>query len=173
VAQPTPVPAPTRRRVLAGFAAALVTAGVGGCSDRGSRPRPSPVPSPPPDPDAGLRASVVADKQALLERYAATARRHPRLAGRLGPLRADHDAHLAALGGRPGPAATGSAAPTVPPVPADPRAAVRALEQAEHAAAASRIAQCVRAVDGELAALIASLGACEAVHATMLRAGAR
>jgi hypothetical protein len=167
------VPTLTRRRVLAGFVAALVTAGVGGCSDRGSPRPPSPAPSPPPDPDAGLRASVVADKQALLERYAATVRRHPRLAGRLGPLRADHAAHLAALGGRPGPAATGPAAPTVRPVPADPGAAVRALEQAEQAAAARRIAQCVRAVDGELAALIASLGACEAVHATMLRAGAR
>jgi hypothetical protein len=173
VHEPTSAPSVTRRGVLAGLLSAVVTAPTWGCTDRGSRP----LPQHRPDPDAGLRTAVVADKQALLDRYSATVRRHPGLRTRLAPLQADHVAHLQALGGPATPAATatGSPTPTRPAeaVPADPRAAVQLLERTERAAAARRIAQCVRAVDGRLAELIASVGAAEAVHAAVLRPGAR
>ncbi len=90
------------RRALLGLAAAVPLAGCTG--DR---------PPPPPDPDDLLRAAAVARERALLLQYDAAARGVPSLAVRLAPVRADHEAHLAALLGTPAP----SPGPSQPPAP--------------------------------------------------------
>lgn len=170
------VGAPTRRTVLA----AALAAGLGvmpalsACTRERSRPPEPPSPEPPRlDPDGPLKERLAAEKSTLIERYAATVQRHPRLASRLRRLQANHDAHLAALG--PGNTLGGTRSPAAAPprVPADPVAAVRSLERAEQAAAARRIDQCVQTVDPQLASLIASIGACEAGHAALLRRSSR
>jgi len=172
----------TRRTVLSwsalGWSALAGVVGLSGCT---YDPRP---PEPPPDPDTVLRDRIVADKRALLASYDATARRHPGLGKRLAPLRADHAAHMAALGApeptstgpaTPGPATPTGSAPgagaTAPAVPAAPRAAVRALVAAEAAAAALRVRDCVAANSPDLARLLAAIGGCEAAHAALLRGG--
>ena len=168
---------PSRRAVLAGGGLLALAA----CTP-GSRP----VPRPPEDPDRRLRSEVAAGVQALVDRYAATVSRHPSLQRSLGPLAAEHTAHLSALLGD---RATASAAPTgsraatpssgstgtgtaspVPPVPPTPAAARGALATAERLAAEQRVSQAGRAQAPDLVRLVASIGACEAVHAALLGA---
>lgn len=170
---PTSGCTPSRRAILGGLAATGLAA-VASCGkdDEGANPgRPSPTPAP----DAVLVAAVVADKRALLARYRATVERHPGLAGRLAPLRADHLAHLLALDAPPEPTAeptpTGLPTPgagTVPTVPAGSRAAAAALSTAEQDAADRRVEHCVRARSRDLARLLAAVGGCEAAHSFVL-----
>jgi len=132
---------------------------------------------PAPDPDALLRDRVVASVQALLSSYQATVERYPRLARRIAPLAAEHEAHLTALGapapsGSPGPASPSVARSTATPAPAvppEPGRALRALAGAESRAAADRVRDVVAAAGVDLARLLAAIGACEAAHAALLR----
>src|SRR6185369_5720385 len=94
----------------------------------------------------------------------------------LGPLAAEHEAHVGALVALL-PAPTGSAPPSgsaspggstspsasPPPVASSPAEAVAALAAAERTAAGRRRGQAARA-GAELARLLASIAACEAVH---------
>ncbi|CAN5650267.1 hypothetical protein BH24ACT13_BH24ACT13_11600 [soil metagenome] len=173
----------TRRQLLGGGLAALVA----GCTradapDLGEGPRrtlppsSSPYPSssrtpatppvgqqPAPDPDAALRRRMVQEERSLLARYAATADRHPKTAALLAPLAVHHEAHLAAVIDVPG----------APPdrrvrVPGRAPAALRSLAAIEAAAASSRATAADKA-QPELARLLASIGACEASHAVLLR----
>jgi len=131
-----------------------------------------------PDPDLQLLADGVATTQDLLAAYEATLERHPQLADRLKPMRANHAAHLAALTSfrpdlptaAPGPDA--SASPTAPSVPPARDQAVEALAAAELAAAGKRVGQARNARDPKLARLLASIGGSEAAHTAVLRAGA-
>ena len=128
--------------------------------------------APPPDP---LADHLTAERR-LLGSYQATIARHPTLAKRLAPLRADHSAHVTALeqalGIAPTATPTASASPTpqvtdLPPVPAAAPAALVALRNAERAAAAERAAGCLIATDAA-APLLASIAACESSHEALL-----
>jgi hypothetical protein len=122
----------------------------------------------------------------LAAAYAATIAAHPTTRAALGPLAAEHDAHVAALvallpaptatpSGSPSPSgsasASGSASPIAspPPVAASRAEAVAALATAERTAAARRRGQAGGA-GPELARLLASIAACEVVHATLVKA---
>lgn len=163
---------------------ALVTACDG--PDPGSSQ--SPTPTPKPDPDLPVVTAAVARTQALIDRYTATAARHAGL--KLDAYAARHRAHLKALSdgsagpklpssssslspsSSPSPSPTGSATPTATAtgaaVPATPAAAVKELIALENRAAGERSKALVRARNPELARLLASIGACETVHALML-----
>lgn len=151
---------PTRRDVLRAGALLPLLAVVAGCT--GDAPA-------LPDPDLVAGGTALTREQELLARYDATLAAHPDLAGRLGPLRADHAAHAAALVSAlpsPSPSASPSAA-TVPAVSPDPATAVRELVTAETAAASAAAAQATTA-GGPLAALLTSVCGAEATHAAAL-----
>lgn len=146
---------PTRRAVLAGGALLAVSA----CTGSSGAGRPA-----RPDPDVPLRADAVARERALLASYDALLAAQPDLAPRLGPLREEHAAHLAALGAEQAPA-------TVPPSGAAPSPAaapgVAALVRAERDAAAAHAAA-TAAASPALAAVLAQLAASEASHPVAL-----
>jgi hypothetical protein len=153
----------------------------GGCTAGDDGPDSPGADGGEPDPDLDLLARAIGEKQDLLDGYAATTARHAPLAERLAPMRADHEAHLAALTGfrpdLPAPAAvpsagpSASASPTGPTAASDRARAVEDLAAAEHTAANRRIGQCETARDPKLARLLASIGGCEAAHTAVLRAG--
>ena len=142
---------PTRRAVL--------TADVGAAVAR-CRPGPEPR-AGRPDPDAAVRARAAAAEHALLATYDAVLAAHPDLAPRLSAPRAEHAAHLAALRHGPAPGPTASERPSGD------------LVALERRAAADRLADCLTASDPALARLLASIGACEAVHAATLGVAGR
>jgi hypothetical protein len=163
------VVAVARRSVLIGgsVGAGLVLAG---CTS--GEPAPAPTTPPPPDP---LLAEL-ADERRLMGAYDATIARYPALRARLGPVRADHAAHAAALVTALGPAApTTSAAPTPSttatpsgsPVPGTAAAAVAALRAAERAAASARGTVALTAA-ADRARLLAGISAAEASHVVVL-----
>lgn len=169
----------TRRHVLRAGSVGLALGVLGCTADDAPTDQRSPAPPPPPTADDLVRAAAVAAETSLLEAYAATSLAHPDLAGRLQTYADHHRAHLEALtptgapsgdptaSGIAGPGATGpTATGTSPPVsvPADPSAALASIGQAEAAAAAARTADCLAADDGELARLLASVAASEALH---------
>jgi hypothetical protein len=160
---------PSRRSVLAGGGLLLVAACTGSS--------PSPVLAPRLTADQRLARHAAAEITVLSAAYTATIAAHPRTRRALGPLAAEHEAHVAALvellpaptatpSGSPSP--SGSTSPSTsasppPVVPATPAEAVAALAVAERAAAARRRAQAGGA-GPELARLLASIAACESVH---------
>ncbi|WP_061299964.1 hypothetical protein [Herbidospora cretacea] len=147
------------RRALLGAGAGLVLAG---CAK--GQESASPPPSPSPDPQAVLLAGLIAGKEKLVTLYQQAALSDAKLAPALQPFQQRHLAHLAALRRHlPKP---GSPAATPTPV-VDPEVTVEALKEAERAAAASRPGQALAAVP-VVAQLVASIGACEAVHAQAL-----
>lgn len=160
--------APTRRAVLAGAAAVLVAPALNACTDAGE--------DDPPEVDADV---VAADRAALRERrllaaYDAALVIAPQLTERLLPLRADHEAHLAAAGvpETPGPTASSSAASTPTPVaapslPADPGALLAALADLERRAATAHGSAAVLGGRG-VGAVLAALSASEASHVEAL-----
>ena len=135
---------PTRRQALAAGAAVLTAA----CTTSAPPPRPRVRTA-----DDELRDAAAAREQALIDAYAAAVATRPELQGVL----TDHAAHLVLL------------APAVPPTPAVAAAAPspRALAGQERAAAAAH-AKAALTASRELAALLASLAACEASHAAVL-----
>jgi hypothetical protein len=150
----------TRRAVLVGGLAAVAGAG-GGVALGMVRPLHSGHSDKPPPQE--LLAALGAE-QALLSRIDAAARRDPTLGRRLAGVRADHEAHLAAVE-----AALRAYAPTEPqqpaPVTTPPnRAQLRDGEAAATTASAQRAA----ALSGRDAALLASIAASEATHAEVL-----
>lgn len=148
---------PTRRAVLV----AALAVGVGGCrgaADQAAGRRSA------GDRDRAVRARAVAAERALLAAYDAVLATHPDPGGRLARVRAEHAAHLAALGGTAHLAALGAGA-SHPPAPD--------LLSLERRAAADRVTDCLAVADPELARLLASVAACEAAHAAVVPAGPR
>jgi hypothetical protein len=136
-------------------------------------------------PPQALADRAAEDERALIAAYDDAIDTAPELEPVLAPLRADHAAHLVGLApGAPtapagSPAGT-SATPTPTPsaagstanVPSSPAQSQRAqtlstLAARERAAAAARIDDLMSA-DGSLARLLASIGGCEASHASLL-----
>lgn len=160
---------PSRRAVLSG-GALLVVAGCTGGS------------APPPglSSDQRLARRAAAEIRRLSARYAATVTAHPGERGRLSTLAAEHDAHVVVLERLlPAPRAvrsvpSGSASagtapspsPSVPPTVAAARGALALVERA----AASRRGHQARSAGPELARVLASIAACNAVHAALVSA---
>ncbi|MFI7109167.1 hypothetical protein ACIBK9_22855 [Nonomuraea sp. NPDC050227] len=161
----------SRRAVLAGGAAALTA-----CSASG----PAGPATPAPDsPETVLLRQVVADKERTVALYSAL------IAGgadSLEPFRARHQAHLAELrkylpAGPPpasppvsSPAGSAPASPGAAPsaTPSkSPKPTLSRLRDVERRAAAQRPRQLAGLSPG-VAQLLASIGACEAVHAVSL-----
>jgi hypothetical protein len=143
----------SRRTVLYGAAFLVV-----GCTSEDGQPKLQRIPTP----DELLRRAVAADETRLLEMYGAVQLAHPDLAERLAPFIRRHQEHLQAVGGAASQQVTPT--PTSSTTPVDPSTAVVRLAEAEAAAARTREAGCLRAADGELARLLASIAACEALH---------
>ncbi|WP_329455351.1 hypothetical protein [Streptomyces sp. NBC_01497] len=132
---------------------------------------------------AALRTRTAATSRSLLERYDAVIARHPSEGPRLAPLRAAVAAHVKALapaGGAPAsprasapasgdPAGAAGGRPVT--VPADPVAAVGTLATAERQAGRDQTAALMDAPP-ELARLLASVAAANAVHLYLLSRGA-
>ncbi|MEU7892922.1 hypothetical protein AB0B45_08650 [Nonomuraea sp. NPDC049152] len=151
----------SRRAVLAGGAA---MAALSGCT---AGP-PEPAASKAPDPEHLLLRELIADKERTIGLYAV-------LVGaggaKLTPFMARHEEHLAALRERL-PAETtpsASATPSSPPSPSKkpPKVSLTRLRDTERKAAAMRARQ-LGTASPSLAQLIASIGACEALHALAL-----
>jgi hypothetical protein len=169
---------PSRREVLVGAGLLGASACTGSSVDV----------APRPTSDQRLAARVADEIRLLAARYAATVARHPGLRRALSPLAAEHDAHLRALAALQPAAASPSASssasaaasaaasssPSASPsasasgsVPATVAGARTALVDAEREAARRRRGQSLRA-GPELARLLASVAACESVHAALL-----
>ena len=145
----------TRRDALA--AAGLLTAAA--CTSSLHK-QPGPAKA---DPDGPLRDAGAERERALLALSADALASAPALAPRLAPLLADHQAHLAALGGaNQAPRASSAAVARRPPA-----AVLAQLRLAEHTAAAAHAAAVLTASPG-LAATLASLAACESSHGVVL-----
>lgn len=150
----TPVDGPTRRTVLA----------TGGVLALAACLPVQQAEPPPPDPDLVLRRRVATEVRRLVAAYAAVLAAFPAARSRLATLAAEHEAHVTALAGprrRPG------AAPAAPQVPRTLGAASTWLAGIEQEAAHRRTAESLEAGD-DLARLLASVAACNTVHAALL-----
>lgn len=145
----------SRRVLLAGGAAALTA-----CSSSGP-PQPS---APAPDsPETRLLKELIAEKERTVALYSSL------IAGgaqKLVPFRDRHQAHLNELR-KHVPASASPSAPASPSATATPKASLSRLRDLERKAAALRTRQ-LAGVSPGMAQLIASIGACEAAHATAL-----
>ncbi|WP_147943408.1 hypothetical protein [Microbispora sp. CSR-4] len=161
------------RRVLLGSAAAAGLAAAG-CSPA---PRKPAAPAAP-DPQTVLLTSLITGKEHLVSLYGQAVAARPAQATALEPFRQRHAAHLQALrallpagGGTfpasPAPPASSSAAPSPSAVSAVSVVSVETLRDAERRAASARPAQMATASPA-LSQLLASIGACEAVHVVAL-----
>ena len=159
----------SRRGVLVLAVGAML--GLAGCSNSspGDKGTPGAGGGNGEDPDTAVLAEAVADTRDLIARYdnAPASIRKKIIA-----MRADHLAHLEALGATaapstsPSPSAGLSTEPST--APSTSPSALADLAGAEKAAADRRVDQCKRARSGELARLLASIGGCEAGHAKLL-----
>jgi hypothetical protein len=157
---------PSRREVLAGGALLAI----GGCL-----PTDGTSGAPAVSPEQRFRARVAGEVRDLASRYDAVIARFPGTRAELSTLAAEHEAHAAALLG-PAPAGTASTSASAsasatpspsPTVAATVEEARAALAAAERAASRRRARQARRAAP-ELARLLASIAACEAVHVSLL-----
>jgi hypothetical protein len=144
----------------------LAAAGCQGLRVLGTPPRPL--------PDVEVLRGAMAGETLLIGQYTAVLAAQPGLAGLLGPLLGQHQAHLDRLRARlivPAGAATPAASPRprvqVPPGPA---AAQAFLQQAERSAAQALLGR-LTAASPSLAQLLASIAAAEASHALLLVPG--
>ena len=165
----------SRRALLTGTAAAAGLA-LAGCRDEPAAPRVS--------RDLRRRGAIAAEVSALADLYAGVLDRVPAASAELATLAAEHAAHVDALLGPPAArrllrraatsSPTASAAPSpsasAPTVPATLPEARADLAAAETAASRRRAGQSRTAEPGT-ARLLASIAACNAVHADLLRAG--
>lgn len=145
---------PTRRAVLGSGLAGLLSA----CTP--ARPHRT-VPAPP-DPDLALSAAAAARERTLLAAYDSVLASTPALAAQLQPVRAEHLAHLFALGA-PAFQVAGHPPSASPRPPAAPSAARARLAVHERRAAAAHAADALSA-SRRLAPVLASLAASEASH---------
>jgi hypothetical protein len=168
----------SRRTAVGGVAAAAVALVAGCTSSDDSKPSatrtPPPRHSPGTDPDVRIAATVLERERVLLERVAATARKHPRLAPQLATARAAHRAHVALLTKAvpndtpvksPGPGAT-------PRVPNKPVPALSALAAAEKRLSDVGARSSLAARSGPFARLLASMAAAASQQSVLLSAAA-
>lgn len=142
----------TRRRILTTTGAIVAATTLGGCGLFDDEPEPAPAPDPlQPVLDEALALAAMYD-------LAADAA--------LAPLAEDHRAHAAELARVIGTTLPAAAAPAASRATGGPsRAQLRAAEQTAQKTA---VAACL-AAPAERAALIGSIAACRATHASALR----
>ncbi|WP_461001058.1 ferritin-like domain-containing protein [Streptomonospora sediminis] len=157
----------SRRTVVVGALAGVVTAGLSGCG--GPQWYPSEI-----SPDEYVLRSAISQKRRMIKRYEASIAAGDGPVGLLERVLGRHREHIDALRGRlpeqPGRSPGGEASPSGPrpaPVGGEP-VPIAGLRVAEQSAAASRARQIARLSDSGLAQLIASIGACETGHARLL-----
>lgn len=170
------------RRTAVGGAAALSALAVSGCTQGGdgtgtrsgsATAGSSGTPRAPVSPDVALAATVLRAEQAMLDRVAATARRHPGLAGTVAGARSTHRAHVRLLL-----EAVPDDSPSRPPVltgrpvqiPGRPGPALGALARAESRLEVTGRRSAVRAESGAFARVLASMAAASAQQAARLTA---
>jgi len=163
--EPTLTPAPdksgiARRWLLAGGTALLLGGGAGVLAERLRRTEPA-APVPPP----GALLAAVRAERALLADLDATTGGTAAVRTVIAQVRADHAAHLAALRGILAGYPSGHAASAKRHGRPRTLAQLHAAEQA----AARTAAEHADALTGAAAALLASIAACEATHAELLR----
>jgi hypothetical protein len=153
---------PSRRWFLAGGAVVLLGGGAGVAADlvhekhHGAQP--------PPLPPAALAAAAAAER-VLIADLAATTGGSPSVRRVIVQARADHAAHLDALTDLLAFYRAPSVSPSAHPGTARTHDQLRAAEQQASIAAAGHAAS----LSGAQAALLASIAACEASHAELLR----
>ena len=152
-------PGTSRRWFLAGGVAVLLGAGAGAAVELSGRSSPA-APAAAP---AALVAAVRAER-ALIADLDATTGGSGTVRSVIRQARADHAAHLAALRG----VLAGYVHPRASAMPPG-RARARAQLRAAETAAAQAAAQHATDLTGAAAALLASIAACEATHAELLR----
>jgi hypothetical protein len=149
---------PSRRQLLSGAAVGLAVASTACTADRPTARTPS--------RDERLRQEAAIREEALLQLYAAAILAFPALAGELQPLSDQHLAHRTALGADPLPTPSPTAEPVlIGPTAVEARRNLAALETGTSQGHAVAAAQAAR----PLAQVLASLSACEAAHAAVLR----
>ncbi|SDG14646.1 hypothetical protein SAMN05421505_10257 [Sinosporangium album] len=154
----------SRRALLSGGALGLASVALSGCASEPTGPA---TPSAAPDPDAALLRELIAEKTSVIALYGQA--RAP--GDELRPFVERHETHLAELRRR---LTGGTAAPSSPAAAASPtpggspgEVSLSRLRDTERRSAAERPRQ-MAAVSPSLAQLIASIGACEAVHVSAL-----
>jgi hypothetical protein len=163
-----------------GGAAALTALVVSGCTDDGDARRPpsaaatsgTPTTSEVP-PDVALAVAVLRGEQSMLDRLAATARRHPGLTATVAGARSTHRAHVRLLlravpDGTPARATAREVRPSR--VPRRPGPALAALARAESRLSTAGQDNAVRARSGAFARVLASMAAASAQQAERLTA---
>ncbi|GAA0955765.1 hypothetical protein [Actinocorallia libanotica] len=157
------MPVTVSRRALLGGAAGLVC--LSGCAE----PAPRDL---APGPEVAVLLGAIADEERLIALYEQVTTAYSGLSSAFTDALRDHREHLEVLRRHYVPGTGGATAtPTPSGTPLTPPSgaseAVPALRAAEKAAAAARVADMAGAPAG-LAQLLASIGACEAGHATAL-----
>lgn len=183
------MPNPTRRDALRWSAVAAGTAllmpSLAACTTGEGQPTPT-DPGGPQDPDRALRAQIGREESALVALYGAAAAALGASAGASVAIVGDrHKAYRQAIdpddlaslppsalatgdaGGSGSPSTSVTPTPT-PTLPTTRAGIIATLLDAEQSAAAERATQCVRAVDAELARVVALAGAGCAGAAQML-----
>jgi hypothetical protein len=171
----------TRRAALATLAAAAGAAVVGCTPDQqGRRGEDAPEPvEPKVDPDVLVAAEALANQQQILDLLGSTSERHRRLADRLAPVVAAHEAHATLLAEAV--PADVSVPPSTSPSPSPdgspdraasvPRRREQALAQvvaAERALVTATKRHAFRAQSGAFARLLGSMAAAAAQHEAVL-----
>ncbi len=157
------MPVPVSRRALLGGAAGLVC--LAGCAE----PAPQDL---APGPEVAVLLGAIRDEERLISLYEQVTTAHAGLSSAFTDALRDHREHLEVLRRHYVPGTGGATAtPTISDAPLTPPSsaavAVPALRAAEKAAAAARVED-MGGVPAGLAQLLASIGACEAGHATAL-----
>ena len=152
-------------------AAALVPALMASCDLDPPRDGGGPAGDPPVDADSLLVASVLSAIVSAEAVVAAASEASPGLARRLAPLAASHAAHRALLAEAAPDAATESASPAAPEDAAAPT--LVAVRRSEARLQRTAIEACVDASSGDLARVLASVGASTSQHLAALDAGTR
>jgi hypothetical protein len=171
-----PTPHVSRRTALLGIG--VLGAATAGCTpytvDQPAVSVPTPSGPPGTDPDVALVATVLGREQDLLDRFAATARRHRGLAPLLAEAKRVHGAHVRLLREA---APAGPAEPAGPAGPARvdrrPARALAALARHEDELGVVAKRSAFTAQSGAFARVLASMAAAAAQQATVIRAAAR
>ncbi|WP_129710914.1 hypothetical protein [Haloactinopolyspora alba] len=159
-----------RRRLLVAAAAVPLAGAVPAACGADSAAKTAPGSRARLDADVKVRWRAVRAERVLLRLHRATVESHPDLADTLAPLTARHEEHLATLESG-GPLPYGTTGLPAADVPGDAAAALDAVVEAEAAAGRARVQDCAAATGPRLAALLASVAACESGHAAVLESG--
>jgi hypothetical protein len=168
-----PLPGPSRRQVLRLGSALLGTVTVTSLAGCGLRFEQDPVMTPaPPTADELARSRTAVDADRLLALVDDVRRLRPDLAIVLGRIASQHEAHLAALRlpaspTTPRPRTTPTGSPTTTGSALTRATAPGVLASTERAAA-ERVRRELADVSGDLARLLAAIGASRDCHAAVL-----